>query len=63
MVESMVCGLLKRCEGWQNWTARSRASPADAQSFIDVDRERGLEAPEATFVIPDLNGLPEIVRG
>ena len=31
--------------------------------FIDVDRERGIEAPEATFVIPDLNGLPEIVRG
>ena len=28
-----------------------------------VDRESHIEAPEATFVIPDLNGLPEIVRG
>ena len=28
-----------------------------------VDREGDIEAPEATFVISDLNGLPGIVRG
>lgn len=30
---------------------------------VFVDRRRDGQAPEATFVIPDLNGLPEIVRG
>jgi putative hydrolase of the HAD superfamily len=28
-----------------------------------VDREGDIGAPEASFIIPDLNGLPEIVRG
>jgi putative hydrolase of the HAD superfamily len=37
-----------------------------AEAGIDavfVDRRGNAQAPEATFVIPDLNGLPEIVRG
>jgi putative hydrolase of the HAD superfamily len=28
-----------------------------------VDRRGTVEAPRATFVLPDLNGLPEIVEG
>jgi FMN phosphatase YigB (HAD superfamily) len=28
-----------------------------------VDRRGTVEAPHATFVIPDLNGLPAIVEG
>jgi hypothetical protein len=28
-----------------------------------VDREGDIEAPEATFVIPDLAGLLQVVRG
>ncbi len=30
---------------------------------VFVARERGLQAPEATFVIPDLTGLPDLLEG
>jgi FMN phosphatase YigB (HAD superfamily) len=30
---------------------------------VFVDRRGNAQAPEATFVVPDLSGLPEIVRG
>ena len=37
-----------------------------AEAGIDavlVDRKGGVDAPEATFVLPDLRGLPDFVRG
>ena len=40
-----------------------RGAAAAGIDTVLVDREGDIEAPEATFVIPDLNGLPEIVRG
>jgi putative hydrolase of the HAD superfamily len=38
------------------------ASRANIDAVL-VDRRGGLRAPEATFVLPDLNGLPGIVEG
>jgi putative hydrolase of the HAD superfamily len=32
-------------------------------AVVMVDREGGVEAPEASLVLPDLRGLPEVVRG
>jgi putative hydrolase of the HAD superfamily len=40
-----------------------RGAAAAGIDTVLVDREGDIEAPEASFVIPDLNGLPEIVRG
>ncbi len=40
-----------------------RGAAAAGIDTVLVDREGYVEAPEATFVIPDLDGLPGIVRG
>ena len=40
-----------------------RGAVAAGIDTVLVDREGDIDAPEATFVIPDLNGLLEIVRG
>ncbi len=40
-----------------------RGAAAAGIETILVDREGDIQGPEATFVIPDLNGLEEIVRG
>jgi putative hydrolase of the HAD superfamily len=40
-----------------------RGAAAAGIDTVLVDRQGYVEAPEATFVIPDLDGLPGIVRG
>ncbi len=40
-----------------------RGAAAARIDTVLVDRKGDIEAPEATFVIPDLDGLPEILRG
>lgn len=38
------------------------ASEADIDTVL-VDRRENVDAPRATYVLPDLNGLPGIVEG